>query len=161
MHLNQCEKLNLLSIGYEADLPARAVRLLHRFIDRPASLLWSSERLAKSLFCSVRTIERTLAELKELGIVSIVRRRRSTMVKILNLDRIRALAYVGRDAAKAACAAAKSLLERGKSLTRQVWRPISLLDSKKADENAPWKVQSPAPDYLRRFMGLPTGERRR
>ncbi len=161
MHLNQCEKLNLLSISYEADLPTRAVRLLHRFVDRPASLLWSSERLAKSMHCSVRTIERTLSELKQLGIISIVRRRRQTLVKILNHDRIRALAHVGCEAAKAACAAAKSLLERGKSLTRQGWRPISILDSKKADENAPWRVQGPASDAQRRFMGLPTGERRR
>ena len=160
MQLNQCEKLNLLSISYEADLPARAIKLLHRFIDRPASLLWSSERLAKSLHCSVRTIERTLRELKELGIVSIVRRRRQTVVKILNPHRIKALAYVGCEAAKAACAAAKSLLERGKSLTRQVWRPMSILVDKKADEGASWRVQKPASAALLRYMGLPTGERR-
>lgn len=161
MHLNQCEKLRLLSISYEADLPARAIKLLHRFIDRPASLLWSSERLAKSLHCSVRTIERTLKELKELGIVSIVRRRRQTVVKVLNQHRIQALAFVGRDAAKAACAAAKSLLERGKFLTRQVWRPVIHLDNKKADEEASWRVQKPANAALLRFMGLPTGEKRR
>jgi DNA-binding transcriptional regulator YhcF (GntR family) len=159
--LNSAQKLNLLSISYQADLPGRAARLLHRFIDRPDSLLWSSLRLANSLHCSVSTIERALRELKELGIISVVRRRRSSLVKVLNPDRIKALAYVGREAAKAAYEAAKLLVWKAKSLSRQIQRLHVHFSKTVADEEAPWRVQGPAKDYHRRFMGLPTGEKRR
>lgn len=159
--LNRCEKLSLLSMLYEADLSPSATRLLHRFIDRPASLLWSSERLAKSIHRSVRTVERSLAELRSLGIVSTFRRRRQTLVKGVCPDRIYALARAGKDAAKAACAAAISMLRRGNFLTRQDRRPMSIMDMKRADESAPWRVPGPASPSLLRLMGMLTGEKRR
>jgi hypothetical protein len=159
--LNQCEKLNLLSIVYDAELSVSSIRLLSRFIDRPASLLWSSERLAKSIQRSVRTVERSIAELRALGILETVRRGIFTLLKVLRPERIVALGKAGAAAAKEACATAKSLIVRVNPFTRQSRRPISSLDIKKGDENAPWKVQGPAPDYLLRYMGLPTGEKRR
>jgi DNA-binding transcriptional regulator YhcF (GntR family) len=160
MILNRCDKLDLLSVLYDADLGPSTKVLLHRFIDRPASLLWSSERLAKSIRRSLATVERCLRELKELGIISTVRRRRQTVVKMLDVQRIRALAYSGVSAAKRACQTAMSLLKRGNFLTPQVRRPISIIDIR-GQEEAPWKVQQPASAALLRFMGLPTGEKRR
>lgn len=161
MYLNRSEKLNLVSISYQADLPGRAARLLHRFIDSPEALLWSSLRLASSLHCSVSTIERALRELKELGIISVVRRRRSSLVKVLNPDRIKALAYVGREAAKAAYEAAKQLVWKAKILSRQIQRLHAHISKKEADEGAAWRVPGRATPSLLRSLGLRTGERRR
>lgn len=157
--LNRCEKLDLSSVCYEADFTPSAAKLLHRFIDRPASLLWSSERLAKSIQRSVRTVERALAELVGLGIIETVRRRRQTLVKRLVPHRIVAVKKAGVDAAKRACAVSMSLLARGKSLTRQVGRPISILDFKKADEGA-WRVQAAPSASLLAAMGVKSGSRR-
>ena len=85
--LNRCEKLSLLRLLYVADLRPSTLKLLHQFIDNAASLLWSSERLAKSISRSARTVDYALAELKQLGIITTVRRRRGTMCKSLNVRR--------------------------------------------------------------------------
>ena len=85
--LNRCEKLSLLRLLYVADLRPSTLKLLHQFIDNAASLLWSSERLAKSISRSARTVDYALAELKQLGIITTVRRRRGTMCKSLNVGR--------------------------------------------------------------------------
>lgn len=161
MILNRCEKLQLLTVIYDADLGPTTKVLLHRFVDMPASLLWSSERLAKSCRRSLATVERCLRELKELGIISTVRRRRQTLVKILDVQRIRALAYEGVSAAKKACAVAMSLLKRGNFLTPQVRGPMSIIGYKRADEGASWRVQGSPSSSLLRALGMRTGETRR
>lgn len=155
--LNQCDKLNLISVVYDADLGPSTQKLLHRFIDRPASLLWSSERLAKSIARSVRTVERSLAELRSLGILSTVRRRRQTLLKVLSPDRVVAVGRAGVEAARKACEAAMALLGQGKFFTRQVRRPISIDDIKRVDERAPWRVQGPPSASLRRLAAMLTG----
>ena len=159
--LNRCEKLSLLSIGYKSDLPPSAARLLHLFIDNAASLLWSSERLAKAIRRSLSTVERSLAELRSLGIISTVRRRRQTCIKVLCVERIRALGEQGVAAAKAACAAAIALVRQGKSLIPHFRRPISISDIKQADEKTPWRLERPPSASLLRLMGMLTGEKRR
>lgn len=159
--LNQCEKLNYLSALYEADLSPSTRTLLHRFLDRPASLLWSSERLAKSIHRSARTVERSLAELRGLGIITTVRRQRQTLVKVLQLDRLKAVLRHGVETAKRACAASLTLLRRGISLTRQVRPAISIDILKQADEGTPWRVQAAPSASLLRALGMTTGEKRR
>lgn len=158
--VNRCEKLNLLSVAYKSDLPPSAVKLLHLFIDNAASLLWSSERLAKAIRRSLSTVERSLAELRSLGIISTVRRRRQTLIKVLCPGRIYALGRAGVEAAKAACAAAIAMVRQGKFLTRHQSRPVSISDIKLVDEGAPWRVQGPPSPSLRRLMGMQTGEKR-
>lgn len=159
--LNSCEKLNYMSVLYEADFSPSTRTLLHRFLDRPASLLWSSERLAKSIHRSVRTVERSLAELRSLGIITTVRRQRQTVVKVLQLDRLKAVLRHGVETAKSACAASIALLRRGNSLTRQVRRVISILDIRTPDETTPWRVQASPSASLLRSLAMMTGEKRR
>lgn len=120
------EKLNLVSIGYRADLSLSATRVLHLMIDITGATLWSSERLAKAIKRSVRTVERALAELRSLGVLKTVRRRRQTLVKSLCPEKIHALGMAGAAASRKACEAAVSMLKSG--LTRQSWRPISKLE---------------------------------
>lgn len=159
--LNRCEKLNLLSIGYNADLSPSAMRLYHRFVDQPDSCFWSSERLAASIRRCIRTVERALAELRTAGVLKTVRRRRRTMIKALVPEKIIDLSREGTAAAKRACAAVVALLRRGKSLTRQDRRPISILDIKKVDESTPWRVQgAPTPSLLRLMAQLDDPKRR-
>lgn len=159
--LNQCEKLNLLRIVYDAELSVSTIRLLSRFIDQPNSLLWSSRRLAQSIQRSVRTVERSIAELRELGIIETARRGIYTMSKTIRPERIVALGKAGAAASKKASAVAKSLLAKGKFFTRQVCQRISILEDKIADEDAVWRVQGAPTPSLLASLGLRTGKRRR
>lgn len=155
--LNRCEKLRLLSLLYTVDLSPSTMKLLHRFIDMPASLLWSSARLAISIRRSLRTVDAAMAELKGLGIITVTRRRRGTMVKVLNLSRVEALLRGGVAAAKKAAEVAKSLLGRSKFLIRNNLRPISILDIRKGVE----ADRRGATPYLLKALGLPVPPGRR
>lgn len=120
------EKLNLISCGYKAELSPSATKLLHLMIDMTGAVMWSSERLAKSIKRSVRTVERAIAELRAVGALRTVRRRRQTLVKVLDRAAIHRMGMIGAAASRKACEAAVSLLRSG--LTRHSWRPISKID---------------------------------
>lgn len=155
--LNRCEKLRLLGLLYTVDLSPSTRTILHRLIDQPGACFWSSARLAISIRRSLRTVDAALAELKQLGIITVIRRRRGTMVKVLNLSRVEALFRGGVAAAKKAAEVAKALLGRGKFLTRNNLRPISILDIRKGVE----ADRRGATPYLLKALGLPVPPGRR
>jgi hypothetical protein len=129
-------------------------------IDNPKARYWSNDRMAAACHFHVRTVELALAELRVHGFISMQYRRKMTAVKHICVDAVLLAVKHGVEAAKRACEAAKSLIRRG---FQDPQRTAAYIHScfKKGDADAPWRVQGPAPDYLLRFMGLPTGERRR
>lgn len=108
--LNQCEKLNLISAAYNADMPRSATRLLHLLIDKPGALLWSTDRLAKAIKRSVRTVERAIADLRAYGAIKTVRRGpKQTLQKVLQHKAIDMLGRIGAAASRKACETLKAV----------------------------------------------------
>lgn len=125
--VNAAEKRNLMSAAYKADMPLTATRLLLLLIDRPGALLWSTDRLAKALKRSVRTVERAIAKLVAFGAIKTVRRaRKLTMLKVLQHKAILTMASIGAAASRKACETRRSVSWR--VLPDRWRRPISNKD---------------------------------
>lgn len=149
---NTAEKLQLLELVATVRpngkrWGAASARLVHLLVNKPASRLWSSARLAIALGYGLRTIDRALAELRQAGVVECVRRRRGTMEKRICLAA--ALDGLRRGTAWAIATATKAIRNR------RMFDPPSLAVSEHlGSSSAPWRTAGPASPALLRLLRI-------
>lgn len=158
--LDRCTKLALMRAARTIDMTPTASRVLQFLIDEPGAAYWSLKRLAHAVRRQPRTVDFAIAELKRLGFITVLYRRRTTSVKLLLVDAV--LTAVSRAAAlaKAAARAAKSLFLRAVQAshkTSEQFPSLRLLGAGTED----WRVQKPASAALLRSMGKPVPPGRR
>lgn len=118
------EKLELLELLYRR-LPCggrvkpgtKALLLL--LADCRSALHWSNARIAETLGYSVRTISRAMVELRSLGILHTVRRRRQTSERSLDLSAAHALMSQSVESIKRICKTAVAALRGNLEVTQR------------------------------------------
>lgn len=158
--IDRCTKLALFRAARTIDMTPTASRVLQFLIDDPGAAYWSLKRLAHAVRRQPRTVDFAIAELKRLGFITVLYRRRITSVKVVLVDAV--LTAVSRAAAlaKAAARAAKSLFLRMRQASHKIERPISSIYIKDG-ETPSWKECRPASAAALRSMGLPVPPGRR
>jgi hypothetical protein len=158
--LDRCTKLALMRAARTIDMTPTASRVLQFLIDEPGAAYWSLKRLAHAVRRQPRTVDFAIAELKSLGFITVLYRRRMTGAKVVLVDAVLTAVSRASALAKAAAVAAKSLFLRMRQASHKIERSISnvrLLGSKTED----WREQRPPSAALLRSMGLPVPPGRR
>lgn len=152
-------KLALMKASRVVKMTPTAKAVLHFFIDEASSRAWSLLRLAHAVGRSPRAVDAAIAQLKELGFIATVHRRRATALRVVNVDAILAAVKGGVERAKQASAAAISMIRRGVQASRISASNIhSHLE--KVLENTPWRSQGAPTPSLLRALGMPGGTNR-
>lgn len=112
------EKFELLELLYRrlpcgSRIKPSTKALIYLFADCQRALHWSNARIAETLGYSMRTIARAMTELRSLGIISSVRKRRQTSQRYLWLEKAREIRSTAVGLIKQNCAIAVALYRRG------------------------------------------------
>lgn len=155
--LDRCTKLNLFRALRSVEMTPTAARVLQFLIDDKTAGLWSLDRLSIAVGRRPRTVDAAIAELKKLGFITVLYRRRQTAMKVLCVDAI--LQAVNRAAAiaKRKAQVAISLFRRGVQASQKSATNIHL-DLKIGAES---RFQGGASNSLKRLLGLPIAPSRR
>ena len=86
--LDRCTKLNLFRAMRTVEMTPTASRVLQFLIDDATAPMWSLRRLAIAVGRSPRSVDAAIAELKSLGFIDVIYRRRATSLKVLRVDAI-------------------------------------------------------------------------
>lgn len=156
--LDRCTKLNLFRAKRSVEMTPTASRILEFLIDSPTAPYWSLRRLAIAVGRQPRTVDAAIAELKQLGFITVLYRRRQTSIKVVNVDAI--LTAISRAvciAKRKAQVAIISMFRRGFQASQEsafnIHRDIKI--------GAESRFQGGATSSLKRLMGLPVAPSRR
>ncbi len=123
--LDRCTKLALMRAARTIDMTPTASRVLQFLIDEPGAAYWSLKRLAHAVRRQPRTVDFAIAELKRLGFITVLYRRRMTGAKVVLVDAVLTAVSRASALAKAAAVAAKSLFLRMRQASHKIDRSIS------------------------------------
>lgn len=131
--LDRCTKLNLFRAKRSVEMTPTASKVLEFLIDDAGAAMWSLRRFAFAVGRSPRTVDAAVAELKKLGFIDVLYRRRQTSVKVLRVDAILNAVSRGVAIAKEKARASISLLRRGFQASQQSAANIHLGIKRAAD----------------------------
>lgn len=151
--LDRCTKLNLFRASRTIDMSPTASRVLQFLIDDATAPYWSLGRLAHAVGRQPRTVDHAIAELKQLGFLTVLHRRRQTSMKVLNVDAIltaisRAVC-IAKEKARAAISMFRRAVQASPKTSEQYPSVLSI--------GAGSRFQGGPSVYLKRSMGLPVG----
>lgn len=155
--LNRCLKLALFRAMRTVRMTPTAAAVLQFLIDDATAPYWSLRRMSFAVGRQPRTVDDAIAELKELGFVSVLYRRRQTAVKVLNVDAILQAVNRAVAIAKQRAKAAISLFRRGFQASQKSANNLHF-DLKIGVES---RFQGGATSSLKRLLGLPVAPSRR
>lgn len=158
--LNRCTKLNLFRAMRVVQMTPTAARVLQFLIDDETAWGWSLRRFGHAVGKHPRTIDGAVAELKQLGFIDVLYRRRQTAIKVLRVDAILTATSRAVAVAKQAAKAAISMFRRGFQASQKSATNIHL-DILGGAESAPWRKQEAPSASLLRSLGMRVGARRR
>ena len=111
--IDRCTKLNLFRALRSVEMTPTASRVLQFLIDDRTAAAWSLRRLAIAVGRQPRTVDAAIADLKRLGFVTVLYRRRGTALKLVCVEAILQAVSRAVAIAKATAKAAIAMFRRG------------------------------------------------
>lgn len=158
--LDRCTKLNLFRAMRSVEMTPTASKVLQFIIDDRTAPMWCLRRFAVAVGRSPRSVDAAIAELKRLGFIDVIYRRRGAAIKVLRVDAILNAVSRAVAIARQTARAVQHTFLRAFQASQKSARYIHSL-KRDSEENAEWRVQRPASAALLRSMGLPVPPGRR
>ena len=158
--LDRCTKLNLFRASRTIEMTPTASRVLQFLIDDRTAPMWCLRRFAVAVGRSPRSVDAAVAELKKLGFIDVIYRRRGAAIKVLRVDAILHAVSRAVSIARQTARAVQHTFLRAFQASQKAARYIHSL-KKDSAEDAPWREQRPPSAALLRSVGLPVPPGRR